>query len=651
MAELAERLGYGHQYPQSEEEMIRFALEGSGYRLEDVRAAGGWVKMPTPMMEYRKWEKGGLRSDTRPGFDTPTGKFEIHSTILEDYGYEPLPKYTEPKEGPIASPALAKDFPLVFNSGARPHTDFRSQHHGIAGLVKDNPEPTVELNDQDADERGIRMGDLVEVRTARGSVRFRARVTKDIVKGAIECNMGGGGPVGPKAWRLSNVNELTDIDNYDDISGFPVYKALLCDVVKVEAATEEARRVAQQVTTGCRPGLLVASPGQKAPQHRIYLDNNATTPVAEEVREAMLPYLEGSQGNPSSIHGAGRDAREAMERARRQMAWLIKTQPRRIVFTGGGSEANNLALKGVAFSCCEKSKHVITSSIEHPAVLETCEFLEKLGCDVTYLEVDRNGWLDPQSLAAAITDETVLVSLMMANNEVGTILPIKELCEAAHEKGVLFHTDAVQAVGKIGVDVEDLGVDLLSLSGHKFCAPKGIGALYVRKGVQLEPLVHGGKQESGIRAGTENVPAIVGMGKAADLALESVQDVEGVRALRDKLEAGVRNLIPGANLNGHPEKRLPNTLNLMLPKLRGESLVVALDQHGISLSSGSACKSGSPEPTHVLMAMGRSVEEGHCAVRFSLSHATTEKEIDQTIAALDHVLEEMESTVRFLPCK
>jgi anaerobic selenocysteine-containing dehydrogenase len=229
MAELARRLGYGDRYPQTEEAMIRFALQGSGYTLEDVKAAGGWVKIPTPMMEYKKWEKGGLRPDGKPGFDTPTGKFEIWSTVLEEHGYEPLPEYIEPREGPLASPEVAERYPLVFNSGARPHTDFRSQHHGIKGLVKDNPEPTVELNVEDAAERGVGAGDLVEVRTARGAVRFRARVTRDIVKGAIECNMGGGTPVGPRAWREWNVNELTDLENYDEISGFPVYKALLCE--------------------------------------------------------------------------------------------------------------------------------------------------------------------------------------------------------------------------------------------------------------------------------------------------------------------------------------------------------------------------------------------------------------------------------------
>ncbi|MEE9158453.1 MAG: IscS subfamily cysteine desulfurase [Gammaproteobacteria bacterium] len=651
MAKLAERLGYGHLFPQTEEEMIRSALEGSGYTLEDVKAAGGWVKIPTAMIEYKKWRKGGLRADQKPGFATPSGKFEIWSTLLEEYGYEPLPKYTEPKEGPEGSPDVAQRFPLVFNSGARPHTDFRSQHHGIEGLARDNPEPTVEINVQDADERGIKAGDLVEVRTPRGAVPFRARVTNDIVKGAVECNMGGGTPVGSKAWREWNVNELTDITNYDEISGFPVYKALLCDVVKTEQANKAPRRMAGKQMMSCTAHTSPAQVARKKRKQRIYLDNNATTRVADEVRETMMPYLGTVHGNPSSIHGVGRDASDAVEQARRQVANLINARPRRVIFTGGGSEADNLALKGVAFARRALGNHIITTCIEHPAVLSTCKYLEKLGYEVTYLAVDENGWLDPDRLEEAITEETILVSIMMANNEVGTILPTKELCAIAHGRGVLFHTDAVQAIGKIKVDVKHLGVDLLSISGHKFHAPKGIGALYVKKGVELEPLIHGGKQESGLRAGTENVPAIVGLGKAAELALHTLRDGEKMKALRNRLEGGIKRLVPNAKLNGHQENRLPNTLNVTLPGLRGESLVVALDQHGIALSSGSACKSDSPEPTHVLMAMGMTEDEAHCALRFSLSHGTTERDIDETVTALAHVLEEMETTVRFLPCK
>jgi cysteine desulfurase NifS len=651
MAELARRLGYGHLYPQSEEEMIRFVLAGSGFTLEDVREAGGWVKIPTPMMEYKKWEKGGLRPDGRPGFDTPTGKFEIWSTVLEEYGHEPLPKYTEPKEGPQSTPELLEKFPLVFNSGARPHTDFHSQHHGIPSLVKDHPEPSVEINTEDAAARGIQSGDLVEVRTARGTIPFRARVTDDIIQGAIECNQGGGTPVGPRAWQEWNVNELTDNSNFDEISGFPVYKALLCEVVKVQEGTDITRSQARNTVTMCEPCLLHPEAERKAAKQRIYLDNAATTRVADAVREAMLPYLGGSHGNPSSIHSVGRRARDAIEGARRQLAGLINARPRRIIFTGSGSEANNLALKGIARPHDGQGRHIVTSRIEHPCVLQTCSFLESLGYRVSYLDVDAQGFVHPEALRRELTGDTVLVSIMLANNEVGTIQPIKELCAIAHQHGALFHCDAVQAIGKIRVDVEDLGIDMLTVSGHKFHGPKGVGALFVRKGIELEPLIHGGKQEVGLRAGTENVPAIVGLGKAAELALQAVDRSPNTRALRDRLEAGVCGLIPEARLNGRREQRLPNMLNLTLPGLRGESVVVAMDLHGVSLSSGSACKSGSPEPTHVLLAMGKTAEEAHCSVRFSLSHDITETDIDETVAALKHVLTEMETTVRFLPCK
>lgn len=650
MAGLAERLGYGALFPQSEEEMVRFALKESGFSLEDVRDAGGSVRIPSPLMEYRKWEKGRIRRDGRPGFDTPSGKFEIRSTILEEFGYEPLPKYTEVREGPLASPGLAKSFPLVFNSGARPHTDFRSQHHGVPGLVRDNPEPVVELHPKDAGPRGIRSGDLVEVRTPRGGVPFRARVSEDIMAGAIECNMGGGTPVGPRAWRENNVNTLTDLENADEISGFPVYKALLCEVIRLKPGSSAQKARAERRVRGnfsLPDERAAAEPSPPA----VYLDNNATTELDDAVLESMRPFLDACHGNPSSLHTAGREARIAVENARRRVARLINARPRRICFTGGGSEADNLAIKGVAFSRKEEGDHIITSKVEHPAVLGACDFLERMGWAVTYLDVDEFGDVQPETLRGAMTGRTVLVSLMMANNEVGTILRTRALSEIARAGGALFHTDAVQSVGKIRVDVDALGVDLLSLSGHKFHGPKGVGALFMRRGIPLEPLVHGGKQEDGKRAGTHNVPAIVGLGRAAELAGGGIRESGRIRRLRDRLEKGVRERVPNAVLNGHPRRRLPNTLNLTLPGLRGESLVMALDQHGIAASSGSACKAGSPEPTHVLTAMGRSDADAHCAVRFSLSRRSTEEDIDRTVAALGRVLEEMDAVIRFLPCK
>jgi len=528
-------------------------------------------------------------------------------------------------------------------------TDFRSQHHGIQGLVKDHREPTVDINEKDAAERGIKSGDIVEVRTRRGSVPFRAHVTDDIVRGAIECNMGGGTPVGTEAWQQWNVNELTDLTNFDKISGFPVYKALLCDVVKVESTiSNNEYHIGNSESDDLDETL--GETFEAEPVKLVYLDNNATTQVADEVREAMLPFLNQEYGNPSSIHGIGRDARTSIENARRQVARLLNAQPRRLIFTGGGSEADNLAIKGVALSSREKGNHIITTTVEHPAILNTCAFLEKEGFEITYLPVDNDGWLAPTHLKKAIKDSTILVSIIMANNEVGTILPIKELAAITHKKGAIFHTDAVQAVGKIKLDIQELDVDMLSVSAHKFHGPKGIGALYVKRGINLEPLIHGGAQENRIRAGTENVPSIVGLGIAAELAMYTVQETSRIEYLRDKLADGIAQLIPLAKQNGHSSYRLPNTLNLTLPGLRGESIVISLDHYGIAISSGSACQSGLPEPTHVLLAMGRTNEEAHCSVRFSLSRYTTEYDIERTITSLEQVLKEKE-IVRLMPCK
>jgi cysteine desulfurase NifS len=645
MAELAQRLGYGHLYPQTEEDLVRHGLKPSGITLEALREAGGHIKLPSPMPSYRKWEKGLLRSDEAPGFATPTGKYELFSTILEDYGYDGLPRYTEPTEGPIAAPELAARFPLVFNSGARPHNDFRSQFHSIKGLVADSPEPLVELNHQDAEARGIQTGDLVQVETARGQVPFRARVTDNIVQGAIECNMGGGGAVGPKAWREWNANILTDLHNTDPISGFPVYKALLCQVVKLEAGTKETQALAAP-----RVHKVAAVKEKTGPSRRVYLDHNATTPILPQVREAMAPHLDDAWGNPSSLHARGERARKAVETGRRAVASLLHTRARRIVFTSGGTEADNLALKGVMLGKAPGT-HLITTTIEHPAVLATADFLERLGYAVTRLPVDPQGRVSPDDLRAALRPETALVSIMMANNELGTLQPIAALAEICRDHGALFHTDAVQAVGKVPVDVEALGVDLLSLSAHKFGGPQGVGALYVRRGVHLDPLMHGGKQEAGLRGGTENVAGIAGLGRAASLASATLERQAELRRLRDRLEAGVRLQVPEATLNGHPTERLPGVLNLTLPGLRGEAVAIAMDHRGVAISAGSACKSGSPDPSHVLRAIGLDEHAAHCSVRFSLGRGIDEADIDFAIEALGDTLVRLEGALRYLFCK
>ena len=651
LAELAQRLGYGHLYPQSDEERLRYVLEGSGFTLEQVRESGGEVRLPPVMMQYKKWEKGLLRDDGQPGFDTPTGKLEIHSTVLAEHGYEPLPVYTEPGEGPLSQPELALRYPLVFNSGARIFADFRSQHHGVAGLRDMAPEPRVTLNSQDAAARGIADGDWVWVETVRGRLRYRAQVTEDIVAGAIDANMGGGGPRGGKAWRECNVNELTDLQRVDPISGFPVYKALLCEVVRDDSASdgEDAGPARARAARPERAPVQAAA----APRRTVYLDHNATTPVHPDVLEAMLPFLREQCGNPSSIHSRGNAAQDALEGARRKVARTLNCAARRVIFTGGGSEADNLALKGVAWAQRDRGRHLVTTVIEHPAVLAACDWLESEGFEITRLGVDRQGRVDSSAFAAALRDDTVLASVMMANNEIGTIQPIAELAAIARGRGVLFHTDAVQALGKIAIDVEALGVDLLSLSAHKVHGPKGIGALYMRRGLTLSPLVHGGKQEGGLRAGTENVPAAVGFGKACELAGRWLHAREGERLarLRDRLEEGIAELVPEARVNGDRQARLPNTSNMTLPGMRGESLVLFLDRRGVCFSSGSACKSGDPRPSHVLRAIGLSEEEAHCAIRLSLGVDSDEGAIEHVLQALAAVLRDSATQVRFVACR
>jgi cysteine desulfurase NifS len=642
LAGLAARLGYGHLYPQTEEDMLRHVLKGSNFSLEEVRAAGGMVRAPTVMMQYRKWQKGLLRPDGRPGFDTPSGKFEIAASILEEYGYDPLPVYTEPGESPQSRPDLAASFPLVFNSGARSSVDLHTLHHSIDALGRDKPAPTVMLNSADAAARGIAHGDRVVLATRRGRLEMYAQVSDDIMAGAIEASAMGGGPLGSAAWRRANVNELTDLKRFDPISGFPVYKALLCQVSR--AGEGDAGMVAGRGEYG---GAVAAAPAQK--RQRIYLDHNATTPMEPVVREAMLAAAE-LFGNPSSLYAEGREAHNCLEEARRRLALLLNCTARRLLFTGSGSEANNLALKGMAFARPEK-RHLVTSAIEHPSVLQTCRWLEGQGYEVSFLSPDDTGRVQPARLAAALRSDTLLVSVMTANNETGVIQPIRQLAAVAHAAGVPFHTDAVQAAGKIALDVQELNVDLLSLSGHKFHGPKGVGALYLQKEVAVRPLVHGGKQEHGQRAGTENLMAIAGLGQAATVALDKLPDMDRLCRLRDRLEQGIIELLPGARRVGHATDRLPNTLNLTLPGIRGESLVLALDQQGVMCSSGSACKSGSPEPSHALTAMGLSDAEAHGAVRLSLGHGNTEAEIDSILERFRHVLFEQQAMIRFVSCR
>ena len=645
LAELASRLGYGHMYPQDTEELLSYVLAGSGFTPADVRQAGGMVQVPPVMMQYRKWEKGMLRADCKPGFETPSGKFEIASSLLEEYGYDPLPRYVEPRESPVSRPDLASRFPLVFNSGARHNVDLHTLHHSIDALAAELPAPTVMINGADASKRGIVNGDKVLIRTARGEVEMYARVTDDIVAGAVEASGAGGGALGSDEWRNACVNELTDLGNYDVISGFPAYKALLCDVLKVEHGGE--RRV-----VGAGEYAVDGRLGQEEAAVPIYLDHNATTSVDAAVQETMVDALR-RYGNPSSIYTTGREAHGRLEEARKSLSLLVNCTPRRLIFTSGGSEGNNFVIKGVALGLGGAKNHIVTTSIEHPSVLATCRWLERLGFTVTYLPVGRDGIVDPEDLAGAITGKTCLVSIMAANNETGALQPVTELAAMAREKGVLFHTDAVQAVGKIPVDVQAWGVDFLSLSSHKFHGPKGTGAVYVRKGVEvLPPLIHGGKQESGLRGGTENSVGIIGMGRAAQLASQRLDDMAGrVRSMRDALHEGIARIAPRAILNGHPADRLPNTLNVTLPGIRGESLLLALDSRGVFFSSGSACKSGSPEPSHVLLAMGLSEEEAHCSLRFSLGIENTDEEIERTLQLLAEVIDTSIGNVRFVSCR
>jgi cysteine desulfurase len=367
----------------------------------------------------------------------------------------------------------------------------------------------------------------------------------------------------------------------------------------------------------------------------VYLDHNATTPIAPEVLDAMRPYLERHFGNPSSAHAYGAAAHEAVARARSQVATLLGCEPESVVFTASGSEADNLAIKGVALARRGEGDHVITSAIEHPAVLAACRYLQRrLGYRLTVVPVDGCGVVDPDHVRRAIEPGTVLVGVMHANNEVGTLQPIAEIARLARQRGIAFHTDAAQSVGKLQVDVDELGVDLLTVTGHKMYAPKGIGALYVRPGTSLDPLIHGAGHEHGVRAGTENVPYIVGLGAACVLAarrLTAGRDRDVVR-LRDRLHTALRSAVPGLALNGHPEQRLPNTVNVSFPRCDGEDLLARTPT--VAAATGSACHSGRTEPSTILTAMGLDAERALGAVRLSLGYDTTTADVDAAAAAL-----------------
>ena len=374
-----------------------------------------------------------------------------------------------------------------------------------------------------------------------------------------------------------------------------------------------------------------------------YMDYSATTYVKPEVLDAMMPFFTEKFGNPSSFYGISRETKMAVDNARAQVAKAINCDPNEVYFTGGGSEADNWAIKGIATAHMKKGNHIITTKIEHHAVLHTCEFLEKFGFEVTYLDVNEEGFVDLKQLEEAITDKTILVSIMFANNEIGTIQPIKEIGAICREKKVLFHTDAVQAVGSVPVDVKEMNIDLLSLAGHKLYGPKGIGALYIRKGVRIDNLIHGGGQERGRRAGTENIPGVVGLGKAIELATENIEENRArLTVLRDKLIDGILERIPYARLNGpRGDKRLPGNSNISFEFIEGESILLSLDFEGICASSGSACTSGSLDPSHVLLAIGLPHEKAHGSLRTTLGAASTEEDVEKLLNELPPIIERL----------
>lgn len=375
---------------------------------------------------------------------------------------------------------------------------------------------------------------------------------------------------------------------------------------------------------------------------RIYLDHSATTRVKPEVLEEMLPVYTDYYGNPSSIYSFGREAKKLVDQARMRVAKALGALPEEIFFTAGGSESDNWVLRGVSYANKNRGNHIITTSIEHHAILHTCEQLEKEGFEVTYLPVDSYGMISLEDLKAAITDKTILISVMYANNEIGTIEPIEEIGKIAKERNIYFHTDAVQAVGNVKIDVKAQNIDMLSLSAHKFYGPKGIGALYIRKGTRIANLIHGGGQERGKRAGTENVPGIVGLGKAIELATENIESYnEKLLKLRTKLINGVMEKIPYTRLNGHPEKRLPGNANFCFQYIEGESLLLNLDMKGIAASSGSACTSGSLDPSHVLLAIGLPHEIAHGSLRLTLGDENTEEDVYYVLEVLPEIVQRL----------
>lgn len=374
----------------------------------------------------------------------------------------------------------------------------------------------------------------------------------------------------------------------------------------------------------------------------IYMDHAATTPVKKEVLEEMLPYFSDKFGNPSSVYALGRESKKAVEEARERVAAALGATSGEIYFTSGGSESDNWAIKGTAYANKSKGNHIITSAIEHPAVLHTCKYLENDGFEVTYLPVDSDGLISVEDLKNAIRPQTILVSIMFANNEIGTIQPIKEIGKITREKGIYFHTDAVQAIGNIKIDVEDMNIDLLSLSAHKFYGPKGIGALYIKKNVKITSFIQGGGQEKGRRASTENVAGIVGLGKAIDLASQNLDNYnEKLLKMKNMLVDGIMKKIPFVRLNGHPEKRLPGNANFSFEFIEGESLLLMLDMKGIAGSSGSACSSGSLDPSHVLLAIGLSHEIAHGSLRLTLGESNTEDDVNYVLEILPPIVERL----------